>query len=123
MPAKYQLISANTTEEMVNRIRVMTTQGFVAVGSLICSTREQTIQHSIKGAIITHETYLKQAFWYAPNVDSAFSDCLKQYELLQSVVNNATPCYDNYEVKDHVIQEICKYLIAHHRGAEVMLDA
>ena len=31
MAAKYQLISANTTEEMVNRIRVMATQGDVAV--------------------------------------------------------------------------------------------
>ena len=89
MPVKYQVITANDTEDLAIRCRAMEAQGYLAVGSIICGTREETINHVIKGEIIKHHTYLKQSFWYAPNADTAFSDCIKQHDLLTQVVNNA----------------------------------
>ena len=87
MPKQYQVIQANNTDEMERFTRAMEAQGYVPVGSIICGVREETHQHIIKGAITKNVTYLKQSFWYAPNVDSAFDCLVKQHQLLQSVVD------------------------------------
>ncbi len=89
MAKQYQVIQADNTEEMERRIRAMEAQGYVPVGSIICGTRQETVEHNIKGATTVHQTYLKQSFWYAPNVDSAFDCLVKQHNLLTQVVENA----------------------------------
>lgn len=86
---KYQVIEADDTIQMGIRTSAMIAQGYMPVGSIICGTRKETIEHTIKGATTVQKTYLRQSFWYAPNVDSAFEDCIKQYDLLTQVVENA----------------------------------
>jgi hypothetical protein len=86
---KYQFITADNAEEMQNKIRAMEALGYVPVGSIICGTREETIEHNIKGATTVHQTYLKQSFWYAPNADSAIADCVMQHKLLTQVVETS----------------------------------
>lgn len=114
---KYQFIIADNTDEMQIRTHAMVAQGYVPVGSIICGTREETVEHNIKGATTIHQTYLKQSFWYAPNADSAFADCIKQHELLENIALNACePSADDgkgnrfVEVDNDLIEAIDAYL-------------
>lgn len=116
MVKKYQVIQADNTEEMERRTRAMEAQGYIPVGSIICGTRQETVEHNIKGATTVHQTYFKQSFWYAPNVDSAFDCLIKQHQLLQSVVD----CADEADLKDEVYvdRDIIEVIEAHLRGDE-----
>lgn len=118
MPVKYQVITANDTEDLAIRCRAMEAQGYLAVGSIICGTREETINHVIKGEIIKHHTYLKQSFWYAPNADSSFADCIKQHELLTAVVNNAV-IPDRIDDPAELDRDIIEVIEEHLRGDAV----
>jgi len=112
---KYQLIVADNTETMEKLTRAMVAQGYLPVGSIICGTREETIQHTIKGATTVQKTYLRQSFWYAPNVDSAFEDCIKQHNLLTQVVETA---HEHSFSEDLVLidADIVEVIEAHLRG-------
>ena len=114
MPKQYQVIQANDTDEMERFTRAMEAQGYVPVGSIICGVREETHQHIIKGAITKNVTYLKQSFWYAPNVDSAFDCLVKQHQLLQSVVDCATN--SAITASSYVDTDIIEVIEAHLRG-------
>ena len=119
MPVKYQVITANDTEDLAIRCRAMEAQGYLAVGSIICGTREETINHVIKGEIIKHHTYLSQSFWYAPNADSAFADCIKQHELLTAVVDNANAPFQEYPEHVEIDRDIIEVIEEHLRGDAV----
>ena len=121
MPVKYQVITANDVAEMQFRTENMVAEGYIPVGSIVCGTRNEEIEHNIKGAIIVSRPYLKQSFWYAPNVDSALIDCVKQRELLESVVENAqcSITYEDIEEERCAIEidrDIVDVIEAHLRG-------
>jgi len=123
MPTKYQMISADNTEDMQRYVVAMEAQGYVPVGSLICGTRKETVEHTIKGATIVLKTYLKQSFWYAPNADSAFEDCIKQHDLLTQVVENANEPITHYMGRSvlppeyvEIDRDIIDVIEAHLRG-------
>ena len=115
MPKKYQVIIADDTIQMGIRASAMVAQGYMPVGSIICGTREETIQHTIKGATTVQKTYLRQSFWYAPNVDSAFEDCIKQHDLLTQVVETAEVSSFNQDLV-LVDADIVEVIEAHLRG-------
>lgn len=120
MPKKYQVITADDTIQMGIRTTAMIAQGYMPVGSIICGTREETIQHTIKGATTVQKTYLRQSFWYAPNVDSAFEDCIKQYNLLSQVVEDANGHHQAKSVRCNpmIDRDIIDVIEAHLRGDE-----
>ena len=115
MEKKYVVIDADTTMQMAERTHKMVALGYIPVGSIICGTKAEITNHPIKGMVTQHNTYLQQSFWYAPNVDSAFEDCIKQHNLLESVVDNARPksiADDTVEID----QDIIDVIEAHLRG-------
>lgn len=113
---KYQVIEADDTIQMGIRTSAMIAQGYMPVGSIICGTRKETIEHTIKGATTVQKTYLRQSFWYAPNVDSAFEDCIKQYDLLTQVVENTKAPYREYPEHVEIDRDIIDVIEAHLRG-------
>jgi len=116
MPKKYQVIEAEDTIQMGIRTSAMIAQGYLPVGSIICGTRKETIQHTIKGATTVQKTYLRQSFWYAPNVDSAFQDCIKQHNLLTQVVQNANIPFQEYPEHVEIDRDIIEVIESFLRG-------
>tara|TARA_R110002051_G_scaffold267512_1_gene327457 strand:- start:760 stop:1116 length:357 start_codon:yes stop_codon:yes gene_type:complete len=115
MPKKYVVIDADTTAQMAERTRKMVALGYRPVGSIICGTKKEVVNHPIKGVVTQHNTYLRQSFWYAVNTDSPFEDCVKQHHLLTQVVDNARPksiADDTVEID----QDIIDVIEAHLRG-------
>lgn len=118
MVERYHCIIADNTEEMQIKTHAMVAQGYVPVGSIICGTREETVEHNIKGATTIHQTYLKQSFWYAPNADSPLADCVKQHELLENIALNACEPSEDIdgmgtrfvEVDNDLIEAVNSYL-------------
>jgi len=67
----YQVIRADTIEEMNERTERMSEQGYVPIGGIVCKTERRTIEHNIKGQVIAHCPYYIQSFWRRPpNADS-----------------------------------------------------
>tara|TARA_R110000751_G_scaffold51576_5_gene113069 strand:- start:286 stop:648 length:363 start_codon:yes stop_codon:yes gene_type:complete len=119
MLKKYVVIDADTTAQMAERTRKMVALGYRPVGSIICGTKKEVVNHPIKGMVTQHNTYLRQSFWYAANTDSPFEDCVKQHNLLESVADNARPCGRRVGVdKVEIDQDIVDVIEAHLRGEE-----
>ena len=116
MVVKYQCLEAPNAQTMSRLVGHMDAKGYVAVGPIICGTRRETIEHTIKGATTVHQTYLRQSFWYAPNVDSVFADCIKQHNLLTQIVQNANIPYQEYPEHVEIDRDIIEVIEEHLRG-------
>lgn len=113
MPNRIQTILAHDTEGLEQLASSMGEQGYIPIGAISCGTREETIQHPIKGETVINKTVLRQSFWYVGNVDSA-SLIAEQVLLLQSVVNHTHEAFseddETVEVDRDIIGAVEDYL-------------
>ena len=90
-----QEISANSVEQMEERIIKMQELGYETLGGLVCRIQDIECRHNIMGVYTKYSTYYTQQFWKPPANRDSDNFNKKAVDLLQKVVDN-----QSYELGD-----------------------